>query len=62
MKLVTKEEVLKIISSLNSSSSTGVGYIDTETIKRVNNEIAGAFQVIINLSIQKSTFPEIYKQ
>ena len=62
MKPVTKEEVLKIISSLNSSSSTGVDYIDTETIKLVKNEIAGAFQVIINLSIQKSTFPEIYKQ
>ena len=62
MKMVTKKEVLDIISSLKTSSSTGVDYIDAETIKLVKHEIAGALQTITNLSIQTSTFPDIYKQ
>ena len=61
LKLVTEEEVLKIIESLNNSSSTGVDFIDTQTVKMVKDEIVGALTTIINLSIQISTFPEIYK-
>ena len=61
LKLITKEEVLKIISSLNNSSATGVDFIDTQTLKLVKEEIAEALTTIINLSIQTSTFPAIYK-
>ena len=62
MKEVTKQEVLNIITGLNSSSSTGVDYIDVGTIKLVKHEIAEALQTIINLSIQTSTFLKLYKQ
>ena len=61
LKLVTEQEVLKIINSLNNSSSTGVDYIDTSTIKLVRNEILPAVTKIINLSIETSVFPNIYK-
>ena len=61
LKLVTEEEVLKIIESLNISSSTGVDFIDTQTVKLVKDEIVGALTTIINLSIKTSSFPEIYK-
>ena len=54
LKLVTKEEVLNIITSLNNSSSTGVDFIDTQTLKSVKEEIDGALTKIINLSIQTS--------
>ena len=37
MKKVTKKEVLVIITGLNSSSSTGVDYIDVGTIKLVKH-------------------------
>ena len=61
MKLVTEEDVHKIITSLNNSSATGVDFIDTKTVKLVKDEIVGALTTIINLSIQQATFPEIYK-
>ena len=61
IKLVTEQEVLKIITSLNNSSTTGVDFIDAQTIKLVKHEIVGAVTRIINLSIKKSTFPSIYK-
>ena len=38
LKLVTEEDVLKIINSLNNSSSTGVDFIDAPTLKLVKNK------------------------
>jgi hypothetical protein len=61
LKLVSEEEVLKIITSLNNSSSTGVDFIDAPTLKLVKNEIAAALTRIINLSIETSVFPASYK-
>ena len=61
MKQVTQEDVLKIINSLNNSSSTGVDFIDAPTLKLVKHEILPAMTRIINLSIEKSVFPTIYK-
>ena len=61
LKLVSEEEVIKIITSLNNSSSTGVDFIDAPTLKLVKNEIAAAMTRIINLSIQTSVFPASYK-
>ena len=62
IQVVTEQETMKIIDSLNNSSSTGVDYIDSQTIKLVKNEIVRAVTKIINLSIETSTFPTIYKQ
>ena len=61
MKMVTEQQVLDIIQSLNNSSSTGVDFIDAQTIKLVKHEIVAAVTRIINLSIQTSKFPDIYK-
>ena len=59
IQLVTVKEVLDIITSLNNSSSTGIDFIDTQTIKLVKYEIVAAVTKIINLSIETSTFPSI---
>ena len=61
IQLVTEQEVMKIIESLNNSSSTGVDFINAQTIKLVKNKIVLAVTKIINLSIETSTFPSIYK-
>ena len=61
LKLVNEQDVMKIINSLNNSSSTGVDFIDTQTIKLVRKQILPAMTKIINLSIQTSVFPNIYK-
>ena len=61
IQLVTVKEVLDIITSLNNSSSTGIDFIDTQTIKLVKYEIVEAVTEIFNLSIETSTFPSIYK-
>ena len=61
IQLVTEKVVLDIITSLNNSTSTGVDFIDTQTIKLVKHEIVAAVTRIINLSIESSTFPSIFK-
>ena len=58
---VSESEVLKLIKGLKNSSATGVDYIDTRTVKLAADLIAPALTHIINLSIQTSTFPEIWK-
>ena len=59
--MVSEKEVLEIITSLNNSSSTGVDFIDTQSIKLVKQEIGAAVTKMINLSIETSTFSAIYK-
>ena len=61
LKLVTQEQVLKIIQSLKTSSATGVDYIDTRTLKLVAEMITPALTHIINLSIETSVFPTSWK-
>ena len=61
-KPVKPDDVLKIISGLKNSKSSGVDYIDTGTIKLVAEEILPAITHIINLSIIQGTFPTIWKQ
>ena len=61
MTPVTTEDVIKIIKDLKSSSATGVDYIDTSTIKLSAELLAPAIAHIINLSIQSSTFPDLWK-
>ena len=59
LKLVNEQDVMKIINSLNNSSSTGVDFIDAPTIKLVRKQILPAVTKIINLSIQTLVFPSI---
>jgi hypothetical protein len=61
LKMLTEQQVLDIIQSLNNSSSTGVDFIDAQTVKLVKHEIVASITRIINLSIQTSKFPDIYK-
>ena len=42
INIVTELEVLAIIASLNNSSSTGVDFIDSQTMKLIKHEIVGA--------------------
>ena len=60
-KPVKQEDVMKIISGLKNSKSSGVDYIDTATLKLVAREILPAITHIINLSISQGTFPTIWK-
>ena len=60
-KPVKQEDVMKIISRLKNSKSSGVDYIDTATLKLVAREILPAITHIINLSISQGTFPTIWK-
>ena len=61
IKLVEEHQVLKVIKGLKNSSATGTDYIDTRTIKLVAEIIAPVLTHIINLSIQSSIFPSIWK-
>ena len=59
---VSPEEVLKIVSNLKKSKSTGIDNIDTNTIKLVIKDIIPALTHVINLSLKTKTFPTIYKK
>ena len=61
IKPVKEHQVIKIIKGLKNSSATGVDYINTRTIKLIAEIIAPVLTFIINLSIQSSTFPTIWK-
>ena len=61
IKQVGTDKVLKIIKNLKNSSATGVDHIDTKTIKLIADTLAPALTHVVNLSIQSSTFPTIWK-
>ena len=61
MKEVTVDEVVKLILKLKNSSSTGVDFIDTKTVKLIAKDIAPALSHIINLSLKTSTYPSLWK-
>ena len=61
LKLLTVEEVTKLIKGLKNSTATGVDFIDTRTVKLGVEILAPALQHIIHLSISSSTFPELWK-
>ena len=58
---VHPELVCKIIGELRNSKSTGLDNIDTFVLKIVRNEITPAVTHIVNLSINSSTFPTLWK-
>ena len=61
LRPVSPEEVLKIISNLKNSKSTGTDFIDTWTVKLIATDILPAVTHIINLSISQCTFPSPWK-
>ena len=61
-EMMIGEEVRKIITSLKNSKSTGTDFIDTWTIKKIVDDILPAVTYIINLSLNQSQFPSIWKQ
>ena len=60
IRVVSEEEVLKLIKGLKSSTATCLDYIDNTTVKLGAEQLAPAIAFIINLSIQTSTFPNIW--
>ena len=61
LKSLTVGEVTKLIKGLRNSSATGVDFIDTRILKLGADILAPAVQLIINLSISTSTFPDQWK-
>ena len=61
LQAVHPDDILKIISSLKNSKSSGVDYIDTSIIKLAKSEILPAITHIVNLSIKHSVFPSFWK-
>ena len=60
-RTVHPAEVLKVINGLKDSKSTGTDNIDTWVIKLAAQDILPALTHIINLSIQQSIFPSMWK-
>ena len=58
---VHPDTVKKISMGLKNSKSSGIDNIDTYIIKLIVNYILPAVTHIVNLSIQKATFPSLYK-
>ena len=61
LQAVHPDDILKIISNLKNSKSSGVDYIDTSIIKLAKSEILPAITHIVNLSIKHSVFPSFWK-
>ena len=61
LRPVHPDEILKIITNLQNSKSTGLDYIDTYTIKLIAHDILPAITHIVNLSIRDGIFPRSWK-
>jgi len=61
LRSTNEVEILEIIRNLKNTSSSGVDYIDSRTIKLIAEFIAPSLVHIINLSIETSTFHSIWK-
>ena len=61
-RAVCPNEVLKVLKKLKNSKATGIDNIETAVIKLVAKEILAPLPHIINLSIENSTFPKLWKQ
>lgn len=59
--IVSEEEVLKLITSLNVSKSTGCDNISAKFVKFGADVICTPLTYIINLSLRKSTVPDDFK-
>ena len=61
LKTVHPDVIQKIIGQLRSSKATGFDAIDTNVLKLVKFQVTPAVTHIVNLSIQTSTFPTLWK-
>ena len=61
LRPVSQEEILKIITDLKNTKSTGMDFIDTWVIKLVAKEILPALTHIVNISISQAEFPNSWK-
>lgn len=57
LRPVTTHELLKIISTLNESKSTGSGSVPTRLLKYIANIIAPVLCEIINACFEKGIYP-----
>lgn len=62
LKCVHPDLVLKVISTMKSSSSCGVDLIDSKIIKLANYQLVPVITHIVNLSIKSQKFPESWKR
>ena len=62
LKPVHPDQVLKILSKLKNSSSSGTDEISSSVLKLIKNEITPVLTHIVNLSISKQTFPKFWKK
>lgn len=56
-----KNDIVKIINSLNNTNSVGCDQISTHIIKSCSKEIAEVVTHLVNLSFEKGCFPESLK-
>ena len=56
-KLVTEEDIFKIISKLDSKNSTGYDQISSNLLKRINEYIHKPLTLIVNQSLSSGIFP-----
>ena len=61
LRPVTQDEVMKIITELKNTKSTGIDYIDTWILKLIAKEILPALTHIVNISISQAEFPQPWK-
>ena len=62
IKLLTAEDVQKILNSLASSSAFGLDNLDTYIVKLISQHILHVVTFIVNLSIRTKRFPSTWKQ
>ena len=60
-KVVHPDEVMKIVTGLNNTKSSGLDEIDVFTVKLIIDDILPALTHIVNLSLSTSTFPMKWK-
>ena len=62
LKCVHPDQVVKIISSMKSSSSCGLDSLDSRIIKMAKYELAPVITHLVNLSIRSGSFPLSWKE
>ena len=61
-RAVGPDEVLKVLTGLKNSKATGTDNIETAVVKLIAQDILAPLTHIINLSIENSSFPKLWKQ
>lgn len=59
---VNRNDIIKIIASLNNTNSEGHDGIATQVIKECREEISDVLAYVVNISLETGVFPEILKR